>query len=420
MSSPETPAEPMPGSLTPPFISETAQRLYERLPRAYRYMDSQNDYALKRYLAACAVVPGKIDDLVDRIRGSRPIGPAQPEPWDLDADDLARWRDERRNLPSALADPVLADASWLTWLAQLVGAYLDPRASLTERRDTIRFATSGYRGGTKAALADAARSALTGSRYVLVQPFTRPDGIAATLWDITLRTRTSETPVTSQQLIDTVIRKGAKPAGAVLHHGSFGTSWDIVEARFPTWDDWEARTWDQIEEAGATYEVPDNLAPNPSFETNVTGYTPVAQGGGSVPTWALAPGQGVDAANAGRLSKVGATGGMRLRSVVINDPRILGDRDYTFAVSARPSAALPVSLEVDWLNSTGTPISTTTQAMGTATAGQWNRANMTSQHHSPVGAARAQINVVATGTIAAGVTLDLDAMLFRLITTGGG
>jgi hypothetical protein len=412
-----TSAEPMPGSAEAPFVSETAQRMWERLPRIYHTLDARNGWALKRYLAGVCTFAGEIDTMVERLRGARPVGPDAPVPWDLAGDDLARWQQARRSHPSELTDPDLANPEWLPYLAQLVGAYLDPLASLAERRDIIRFATSGYRGGTTAALADAARSALTGSRYVLVQPATRGDGTAGSVWDVTLRTRTSETPDANAVLV-TVLRKGAKPAGVTLWHATFGTSWDRIEALYPTWTDWESRTWDQIEEVGATYEVPENLAPNPSFESNVASWSAVAEGGGSTPTWTWLATGGIDGVAAGRLTKVGATGGMRLRSAVITG--LLPAREYLFAASIKPSVNMPISLVVNWQNSGGSALSSTTAVMGTATAAQWNRTVMTSRHTSPANTARATVDVVATGTIAAGATADLDAMLFRLVTASGG
>ncbi len=411
--------EPMPGTAEAPFISETAQRMWERLPRVYRIMDAAQDYAFKRYLAGVMSPMATLDEVIERLRGTRPVGPAMPEPWDLDADDLERWREARRNINSALTDPDLADPAWLPYLAQLVGAYLDPAANLVERRDIIRFATSGYRGGTRAALADAARSALTGSRYVLVQPGMRANGTVGTIWDVTLRTRTSETP-DANAVLATVIRKGAKPAGVQLWHGTFGSPWDVWEARTPTWTDWEARTWDQLEETSATYAVPENMAPNASFEANVASWSGLASGGGSAPTWVWLPTGGIDGVAAGRLTKVGATGGMSVQSSVIADARILPGREYVFATSVKPSAAVSVSLVVEWQTAAGAAISSTTTVMGALAAGAWNRSNLTSRHTAPATAARARLNVTYTGTVAAGVTADHDAMLFRLVSTTGG
>lgn len=419
-----TSAEPMPGSVEAPFISPTAERMWGRLPRVYRLLDARNDWAFKRYLAGIVAPLGEIDEMVDGLLGSRPLGPATPEPVDMEPEDLARWRETRRYVNSSLTDPDLARAEWLPYIAQLLGAYLDPGSGEVERRDVIRGATSGYRGGTAAALADATRSALTGSRYVLVQRATRTDGGPATVWDISIRTRASETP-SPELVIPTIIRKGAKPAGVRLWHATFGTSWDKIEALFPTWDDWESRTWDTIEEAGVTYEVPENMAPGPSFEDtgDMAAWTPLAEGGGSVPTWPVDPvaGAGVDGQAAGRLTKVGATGGMRLRTTAaIVDARILPAREYIFAVSVRPSAAVPMTLEIAWQTAAGAAISTTSIDVGTLDADAWNRSTTTTRHTSPATAARAQLSIVFTGTVADAVSVDLDAALFRLITTGGG
>lgn len=416
-----TSTEPMPGSTTAPFVSSVAQRLWERLPRVYRILDERQDWAFKRYLAGVTAPLGDLDTLVDRITGSRPVGPATPVPVDMEPDELARWRDARRYVNSALTDPDLANTEWLPYIAQLLGAYLDPLSSEVERRDIIRGATSGYRGGTRAALADAARSALTGSRYVLVQTATRTDGGAATMWDISLRTRASETP-NAELVVPTVLRKGAKPAGVRLWHATFGTPWDRIEALFPTWDDWEARTWDTIEEAGVTYEVPENMAPGPSFEDvdDVAAWSPLAAGG-SAPTWSATPiaSAGIDGQNAGRLTKVGATGGMRLRSNLITDARILGQRDYIWSMSVKPSVAMDMTLEIAWQTSAGVDISTTSVSVGHLVGGEWNRSVPTTRHTSPAGAAKAHLHAAFTG-VPDGATVDFDAALFRLITAAGG
>lgn len=412
--------EPMPGDPTY-TIGVAADRMYSRLPQVYRTMDVRSDYQLKRYLAAAFDFWSEADSMTDRLRGNRPVGPVSPEPWDLPPDELARWREARTDRNSALTDPDLADPSWLPWLAQMLGATLDPASGLQERRDTLRDATSGFRGGTRKAIADAARSALTGSRYVQVQPGMRGDGTVGTIWDLTLRTRASETP-DAALVLPTVIRKGAKPAGVALYHATFGTPWDKIESTMSTWTDWDSHTWGEMEEVGATYAVPENMAPGASFEnaTDIGKWSPVSEGGGSLAGWALAASAGVDGVNAGRLTKVGATGGMRLRSQVITDARILQLRDFLDAVTLKPSVSVPCSLVVNWQTSAGAAISSTTVALGSLAAGQWNRSNTTTRHTSPAGAARATLDIVFTGTVAAGVTVDVDAVLFRIITAAGG
>lgn len=246
--------EPMPGDGTVPFMSSLVDRLYHRLPEVFRTMDAVDlTWVLKRYLGGVLSPAADIDDMVIAITGDQPVGPAIPEPWGLPADELANWRGNRVTRPSALGDPDQANAAWLPWLAQMVGARLDPGASEEEKRDTIRFATSGWRAGTRAAIIDAARSALTGTKLASLYPHTKVTGggdlEAGTPWDITIVTKTSETP-DPDIVLGAILRKGVKPAGAVLWHKSYGTDWATLESLRPTWADWDGATWTEIEETG--------------------------------------------------------------------------------------------------------------------------------------------------------------------------
>lgn len=239
--------------MSEPEVSAFAERLYGRLPEVYRRMDIEQVWLLKRYLAAATHTAGEIETVVERARGSRPAGPASPAPWGLVSDEeLTRWAQARTALPSELGDPLLADDAWLPWLAQLVGARLDPAASEAERRDTIRYATSGWRAGSRAAIADAARSALTGTQYAQVLVHSTVSGgmvVAGSPWDITIVTRDSETP-DPDAVLGAVLRKGVKPAGAVLHHHPYTTSWTAATAAYPTWADRGGTSWREIEETG--------------------------------------------------------------------------------------------------------------------------------------------------------------------------
>lgn len=246
-------SEPMPGDEQVPVSSILVDRLYQRLPETYRVMDARDGtWSFKRYLYAALRQAGEVDDMIDLIDGERPVGPATPEPWGLQPDELENWRAARRSRDSLLGDPANAPAAWLPWMAQLVGAKLDPAATEDEQRDTILFATSGYRAGTRGAIADAARSALTGTRNVQILPRKKPSGgvlIDGSPWDITIVTKTTETPDVNA-VLGAVLRKGTKPAGAVLWHYAFEATWNDVEAAYPTWADRDAQTWQQIEETG--------------------------------------------------------------------------------------------------------------------------------------------------------------------------
>jgi hypothetical protein len=146
---------------------------------------------------------------------------------------------------SQLVDPVLADAGWLLWMAQLVGAKVssyDPEQTL---RAIIASASSGWRAGTKDSMAAAARTQLTGSQYVEIldhQTSTGPGG----QWDVLVKTRSVETP-NNQAVLDAISAAGVKPAGVVLHIVHTAASWDALEAAYPTSDQWDALTWDEIE-----------------------------------------------------------------------------------------------------------------------------------------------------------------------------
>lgn len=403
-------SEPMPGDGQVPVSSTLVDRLYQRLPETYRVMDGRDStWVFKRYLYATLSQAGLVDDMIAEIDGDRPVGPAVPEPWGLQPDELENWRAARQDHVSLLGDPQNAPSDWLPWMAQLVGAYLDPGASLAERRDTISFATSGYRAGTRQAIADAARSALIGSRFVQVLPHTQVDVsgvIPGGPWDVTIVTRGSETP-DPEEVLGAVVRKGVKPAGVQLWTHSFEASWAAVEAQFPTWLDWNNATWQQIEEAGLSYEdVPDNLVVNPSFESGTTGWTAL-----NATTLTQVTG-GADSIHAGRATSTTAAShaGLRASAVIagIND-----DRDYEFSISLRPHVALVgATLQVDWQTSGGVAISTTTYPITSPTNGQWSRVGM--PHTAPTTAARALIRI-DLGTVAIGEYAEVDAVLFRLI-----
>lgn len=52
--------------------------------------------------------------------------------------------------------------------------------------------------------------------------------------------------------IPAIIEKAnVKPAGIVVRHATYETSWDVIEALAPTWNNWESRTWDGLEGLGS-------------------------------------------------------------------------------------------------------------------------------------------------------------------------
>jgi hypothetical protein len=207
-----------------PAVGDLTERLYSQLPAMYRDADEPLDFPLLRFLSLVGDLADEVDVLHDR----------------LSADELGQL--------SELADPAVADLAWLPWIAQLVGVRLLPDVTGQAARDAVAFASSGYRGGTKAAVADAARSALMGARYVKVHDHSITEPGNGGEWDVLLVTRVSDTPDV-QAVLDAVVSKRAKPAGVVLHHRAYsatyaqvqgGTSPDTYEGRldtFPTYQD---------------------------------------------------------------------------------------------------------------------------------------------------------------------------------------
>lgn len=246
-------SEPLPDDGQVPYMTALVHRLYHRLPEIFRVLDAQDlCWVFKRYLGAVLDLAGQVDDLIGEIAGNDAVGPLTPAPWGLTAAELATWTAARTQLTSVLGDPATAEIDWLPWLGQLVGARVNPASSEAEQRDTIIFATSGYRGGTRQAIIDAAKSALTGTQQVTLLLHQKPDGgviIAGSAWDITIVTRPSETPDPSEVLA-VVIRKGVKPAGVVLWHYSYEASWTDLMTDFPLWSDRNAATWAEQGEAG--------------------------------------------------------------------------------------------------------------------------------------------------------------------------
>jgi hypothetical protein len=206
-----------------PDVAGLTDRMYDQLPATYRDHDEPLGYPLLRWLSL----------LLDEADSTTTL--------------LARW--DPATGPSHLTDPDLADVDWLPWLAQLVGAYLEPGLGETAMRDAVRDAVAGFQVGTKAAVANAARSALTGTRYVKVHAHSVTAPSDGGQWDVLLITRDSETPDVAA-VLDAVVAKRAKPAGVVLHHRAYTATWAAVQTDFPTWADWNGKTWGQIQEAG--------------------------------------------------------------------------------------------------------------------------------------------------------------------------
>jgi hypothetical protein len=216
-----------------PVYSDTTEMIWDRLPDFYKDADANQDYIFKKYVSSFTERWADIDSYRERFDFTQP---GEPSPG---------------NTTSDLTDPTTANTAWLEWLAQLVGVSIDPSMTETEKRDAIQFAVSGFRVGTKKAIADAARSVLTGTKHVEVYDHSTDSDIGgATMWDVLIVTREEETPDVSLVLA-TVMRKKAKPAGVTLWHRAYSATWSQIESAYPTWATIEAAgDWQTIEETG--------------------------------------------------------------------------------------------------------------------------------------------------------------------------
>jgi hypothetical protein len=220
-----------------PDVHPTTERLYDQLPELYRRADDDqadgpNGYPLLRFLSLTGDLLGDLEDLIDRIQY-------------IPTDEGGAPGDT-----SDLADADAADEAWLTWLAQLVGVRLEPKLTTAEKRDAVRYASAGWRAGTKTAVADAAKTVLTGTKYARVYDHatTRQNAGTQSQWDVLIVTRPSETPDVGLVLA-TVVAKGAKPAGVVLHHEAYSATWATLATARPAWADWHAAaSWRDLEE----------------------------------------------------------------------------------------------------------------------------------------------------------------------------
>jgi hypothetical protein len=202
-----------------PAVSESSLRFYDRLPEFYRTADAQNGYPLLKYIALIMEQVADWEALIGRL------------------------------FDGELGDPVLSDDAWLDWIAQLVGVALTPGMSVAARRDAVSSASSGWRKGSKSAVADAAKTALTGTKHVEVYDHAINAAGDGGIWDVLLVTRSDETPDVPAVLA-AVVEKRAKPAGVQLHHRAFSATWATVESTLPTWTLWETKTWDEIQVLG--------------------------------------------------------------------------------------------------------------------------------------------------------------------------
>lgn len=187
-------------------VSEVAREWWESLPLAYRVSDRGGDgsYPLLRYMQGPASIAQRIRDISNDM-------------WDGAYTDPAR----------------VPDGKPLRWLAMLlgirqVGDDADLRARLLELVSAGRSPA-----GTRAAIADATRPYLLGSRQVQVLPH------PTVKHRIIVLVRADEVPPAGLAWVSSQVqRAGIAPAGHEV----------VLQAAISTWDAWSAEagtTWDQ-------------------------------------------------------------------------------------------------------------------------------------------------------------------------------
>lgn len=233
---PAGPGAPMVDPLVPPVgvaVTQFTLRWFAGLPDFVEAADQATGWQLLRYLSLLGDQAAALEQLYERIDFT-PLDEGGP-PGDT----------------SDLVDPDAADAAWLPWLAQAVGAHV---SGLTEadRRAAIGSAAAGWQGGSKRSVAAAAQTVLTGSKSVAIYDHTTDtSGVGAgSQWDVLIVTRTEETPVSSADLIAAVVALGTKPAGVTLWHTPYTAAWSAIEAAYPTWAARDGLTWDQLVQTG--------------------------------------------------------------------------------------------------------------------------------------------------------------------------
>jgi phage tail-like protein len=195
------------------------RRAYDRLPAFYRSDDLDEGEALLRFMSLWLDQASEVEELFSDVR-------------------------------AGLGDPDLADAAWLPWLAQMAGVEVEADATELELRAAIGGAVSGYRVGTKEAIADAARTALTGDQDVWVYDHSTSSVGDGGAWDVLVITRPAETP-DSAEVLAAIVRKHAKPAGVKLWYRGFSATWDAIVAAYPTWNAIAAAgSWNTLEQTG--------------------------------------------------------------------------------------------------------------------------------------------------------------------------
>lgn len=198
-----------------PEVSAAVEELYEALDPALTQGDEDRGWATLHLCAA--IVEGNLAFVHTLVT----------------EDEAPGWQ--------ILLDPDRCPAVALPYLAQFVGAKLEPGMTEEQQRDAIR-APEGFGRGTPAAIEAFVKRYLTGTKTVLLT-----ERYTGNPWRLRIETIEGETP--DPDLVEAAVRAEQKPIGIVLFFNTRAPwTWAELLAQAETYPDWEA-----VREAFATW-----------------------------------------------------------------------------------------------------------------------------------------------------------------------
>lgn len=168
-----------------PTVTPVTEAGYASLPELYRDADATQDtgpsnYPLLRYLSllldqldTIAVLISRFTYIAQDERGDAVITwrMGVPEPWQRMGHGLFGSDTFGDADTSDLVDPATADASWLVWLAQLLGVTIHPGDTTDETRTRLAHPEDAWAHGTPDAIIALVRRGLVDpDAYVDVRP----------------------------------------------------------------------------------------------------------------------------------------------------------------------------------------------------------------------------------------------------------
>lgn len=221
-------------ALVPPAgvtASQFTLRWFDSLPEFIKEADAEHGWALLRFMSLLGDQADELEALAERIDFT-PLDEGG-EPGDT----------------SDLVNPDTADAAWLPWLAQTVGASITG-LTVPDARAAISAASGGWRAGSKGAMRDLVAATLTGTKYAaIIDHSTDTSNVGeGGEWDVRVVTRDSQTPSVPAVM---AAAERAKPAGVVLYYRHFVASVGALMAAYPTVGHYAGLTVGQVNETGA-------------------------------------------------------------------------------------------------------------------------------------------------------------------------